>query len=556
MRTIKKVKFISLTLFIFLVLGGLFILIAGLQPALAQRPLEVTYPDGEAPRTVETGLPEYVKYIFNFSIMIAGLVAFGALVAGGIRYLTSAGAPAVMADAKDQILAAFLGLIILLCSYLILVTINPQLTIFRVTGFEKYLIPEKEIPPPTEEEEKFVFFQVPTGKLIERSLFEDEAVGYFNEVILKSEDLENKTKELKNLSRDLKTLTDACECNQSSCSDINVDTGVGCVGLGCPSAFCDKEAIKTKIEEMKSVIDEIHAIQGEMSVPQSSVSYNFVEVRKAAALMSLLAEEIEDYNTMLTDRYFIEEGGTKVEFDYYLGWDDITVRMNGITVNDPASFYFNKQGNEETIELVQDLVGEAINPPPGYIPPPPPLPPGIPVGILSVPDFRQNDPEWAEISINDCNDKIGVYSPPCTVLSGCGCGPTSLTMILQYFGRREKPSDVARALRKNQEYWCGMGSSISGLARLAESRYGIPYHQSRFEDLPAQLANKRPVMVSCKNFGRGYPGYKNGWGHISVIKGIQGGYVYFQDPYVGEVAFKEDIVKNNFRCRAYYAFGP
>jgi len=129
-----KTKKIFLTLFLavflVLILEGSFVFAQE-----AGRGLEIEYPEafGEAPRTVETSLPEYVKYIFNFSIMIAGLVAFGALVAGGIRYLTSAGAPAVMADAKDQILAAFLGLIILLCSYLILVTINPQLRIIKIT---------------------------------------------------------------------------------------------------------------------------------------------------------------------------------------------------------------------------------------------------------------------------------------------------------------------------------------------------------------------------------------------------------------------------------------
>ena len=45
--------------------------------------------------------------------MIIGIVVLGALIYGGFRYLTSAGKPAAMADAKDQIFSAFLGLIIL-----------------------------------------------------------------------------------------------------------------------------------------------------------------------------------------------------------------------------------------------------------------------------------------------------------------------------------------------------------------------------------------------------------------------------------------------------------
>ncbi len=96
---------------------------------LAQRELEVNYPGVEAPTSVMTPLSGYVIYIFNLSLIIAGLIAFGALIYGGIRYLTSAGSPVVVSDAKDQIFAGILGLIILLSAYLILTTINPQLVI-------------------------------------------------------------------------------------------------------------------------------------------------------------------------------------------------------------------------------------------------------------------------------------------------------------------------------------------------------------------------------------------------------------------------------------------
>jgi hypothetical protein len=74
-------------------------------------------------------LPEYILAIFNFSLMVIGLVAFVALLYGGFRYLTSVGNPAAINDAKDQIFSAFLGLIILFSSWLILNTINPELII-------------------------------------------------------------------------------------------------------------------------------------------------------------------------------------------------------------------------------------------------------------------------------------------------------------------------------------------------------------------------------------------------------------------------------------------
>jgi len=97
-------------------------------------PLEIEYPEvfGEAPLTTKTFLPKYVKYIFNFSIMIAGSIAFGALIYGGFRYITSVGAPTAQTEAKDQIFAGIIGLAILLSSYLILTTINPQLKVIKV----------------------------------------------------------------------------------------------------------------------------------------------------------------------------------------------------------------------------------------------------------------------------------------------------------------------------------------------------------------------------------------------------------------------------------------
>lgn len=124
----KKIIFILiLSLFVF-GLSGTFALAAG-------RPLEIIYPNIPGtivPQTTATGLPEYVVYLFHLSIIIIGFVIFGVLVYSGVRYLTSAGDPAKMGDAKEGILAAFLGAVILLSAYLIFNTINPQLTILKL----------------------------------------------------------------------------------------------------------------------------------------------------------------------------------------------------------------------------------------------------------------------------------------------------------------------------------------------------------------------------------------------------------------------------------------
>jgi len=59
------------------------------------------------------------------------LAAFIALIIAGFLYLTSVGDPGKMKDAKDRAIWAIGGLVLLLASWLILHTINPQLTTLR-----------------------------------------------------------------------------------------------------------------------------------------------------------------------------------------------------------------------------------------------------------------------------------------------------------------------------------------------------------------------------------------------------------------------------------------
>jgi hypothetical protein len=59
--------------------------------------------------------------------MIGGVLAFGVVVYGGVKYMASAGNPSGQSDAKEWIEAALLGLLLLVGAYFILSVINPQL---------------------------------------------------------------------------------------------------------------------------------------------------------------------------------------------------------------------------------------------------------------------------------------------------------------------------------------------------------------------------------------------------------------------------------------------
>ena len=67
---------------------------------------------------------------------LGGLLAFAALLIAGFVFATSAGNPGKQKEAKDRILAAFMGVIILLGSFILLRVINPQILLLenRITN--------------------------------------------------------------------------------------------------------------------------------------------------------------------------------------------------------------------------------------------------------------------------------------------------------------------------------------------------------------------------------------------------------------------------------------
>ncbi len=119
----KKTKIITILLLGFLLLPFFSLLAA-----------ETDYPElpGATPPTPEEGLPSYVSYIFNLALIIGCFIAVGILIWGGVLYLTSAGNPEQIGSAKKKITSSVVGLIILLCVYLILTTINPELVMLSL----------------------------------------------------------------------------------------------------------------------------------------------------------------------------------------------------------------------------------------------------------------------------------------------------------------------------------------------------------------------------------------------------------------------------------------
>jgi hypothetical protein len=102
-------------------------LIGLLFPSIAHAVTISTAIPGTNLNTTSSSPGAFVANIYQFALVIGGILAFGVIVYGGIRYMTSAGNPSAAGDAKEWIEAALLGLLLLAGAYFILGVVNPQL---------------------------------------------------------------------------------------------------------------------------------------------------------------------------------------------------------------------------------------------------------------------------------------------------------------------------------------------------------------------------------------------------------------------------------------------
>lgn len=109
--------------YLLLLLPCLFL--AAALAAQAGYKLEVGIP-GQANPGTETGLAQYIRYLYLFGLGAVGAAALGALVTGGFMYML-ADSVTSRKEANTWIWSAIGGIIIALAAYLILNTINPDL---------------------------------------------------------------------------------------------------------------------------------------------------------------------------------------------------------------------------------------------------------------------------------------------------------------------------------------------------------------------------------------------------------------------------------------------
>jgi hypothetical protein len=101
--------------------------------SLASGGFETNWPDSPLGTELnsDTQIHQLIAYIYEWGISLGGVAVFAILIIAGLEYIGSAGDPAKMTSALTRIKNGILGLILLLTSWLVLDTINPQLTTIR-----------------------------------------------------------------------------------------------------------------------------------------------------------------------------------------------------------------------------------------------------------------------------------------------------------------------------------------------------------------------------------------------------------------------------------------
>lgn len=87
-------------------------------------PVPLVVAIGGATRVVDLG--DYIAKVYNYGVSIAGILAGVMLVVGGFGYVTAGGDSGRVSRAKDRIRDALVGLLLVLCAFVILNTVNPD----------------------------------------------------------------------------------------------------------------------------------------------------------------------------------------------------------------------------------------------------------------------------------------------------------------------------------------------------------------------------------------------------------------------------------------------
>ncbi|MEI6396556.1 MAG: pilin [Candidatus Taylorbacteria bacterium] len=194
-------------------------------------------------QVVDMNIKGYVQYMFNLLIAISAVAAVFMIVLGGFEYMTS-DAIQGKSEGKEKIKHAIEGLLLVLCSYLILRTINPQFV----------NIPNTLVAPLTT--------QVKTGVLDFSTVLNDQANFAINNRNYAVTTLNNAKTTIANLSTQHNTISEQLMSNQ------NTD-GTPLTASQRDTLILQNAEFQDQINQMKAVV----VVNSGAQAFQTSVTY-------------------------------------------------------------------------------------------------------------------------------------------------------------------------------------------------------------------------------------------------------------------------------------------
>lgn len=112
---------------------------------------------------------DYIIYLFNFALGIGAILALVMIISAGIKIVESKGSPSEISNAKQKIINSLIGLAVLLASYILLTTINPEIINIQNISLGNTGITIPVITPATQEEavNSYSFEEIPIGTITE-----------------------------------------------------------------------------------------------------------------------------------------------------------------------------------------------------------------------------------------------------------------------------------------------------------------------------------------------------------------------------------------------------
>jgi len=372
-KQIKITIFISLLLF--LLLGANFI-----------HAQEINYPNvpgALAPQDfLNTAPPEdiltlYAVYFIYLFFWISGLIAFAVLVYGGVQYMLSTGNPERLVSARNQISGAFFGLLILLSSFVLLNTINPELVSIRIQTLAPLSDPTSVVVdfPDIPDLQTSIDAEAPFGRIV-NSIFEQYISDYprpeedrtprmerIRELTTRilNEDGDGIADNLRDQSQDLENATNLCGCTWAA--GVRECCLIANPGPGCPDINCYSKPHTTG-DPCSRVRNRIQNLEDDNETEIDNLVMAQIELEEEARLLReelARLERVEEFIHACPGKYisswaqfatkkdaFDQEDQNLNQIDF---WDDINneyyLYNSNVHTPDFATFYCEVGGTKE-----------------------------------------------------------------------------------------------------------------------------------------------------------------------------------------------------------------